>query len=321
MLFLLRLAETGREAQPKRNKVRKDVVAAIERALPGARLRTEVGRIWVDVGGDPGAARAALAAIHGVASFSPVTRCSLAELERAVADVAAPRLAAGRTFRVSVKRVGDHPFTSQQLAARLGAAIVDRIRDVRVDLASPDIDIGVEVRAGDCFVFDDVIPGMDRRETAAPGSGDRPRFLVDHMLGKLKVALRLLGFDTIYVRHEPDTEVIRTARAEGRVVVTRDRELSEMPTIRAVYVTAEELEDQLAEVLRALALSPDAGEMFSRCSLCNGLVDPVDKESIRDRLPGDVYAQYDEFTRCAACDKIYWKGGQYDRLIDKLRPE
>ncbi len=316
MLYLVRLAETGREAQPKRSKLRRDVVRAILRRIPSAQVRSEVGRVLIETSGDE---TSALRCIHGVASFSPARRCSLDVLTASVLELADERLAPASTFRVRVKRVGDHPFTSQQLAAELGAAVCARTGR-RVDLANPDLDIGVEVRARDCYVFDEVIPGADRRPRTQTRHGNRPAFLVDHMLGKLKVALRVLGYDTIYVRHEPDSAVIRRARAERRIVVTRDRALSQVPNLRAVFVESCEVTDQLAEVMRSLGLRPEREYMFTRCSLCNARVEQVDKASVRERLPGDVYRQYDEFTYCAPCDKLYWKGGQYDRLLDTVAP-
>jgi uncharacterized protein with PIN domain len=235
----------------------------------------------------------------------------------ALADVCIPD---GATFRISVKRVGDHSFTSQQLAASLGAEICARAPSRRVDLAAPDVAIGVEVRGRDCYLFDEVIVGADRRESAGPRRAGRPTFLVDHMLGKLKVALRLLGYDTAYVRHEPDSAVIRRARAEGRIVLTRDRELSRVPIIRAVYIIGRDASEQVVEVVRALALRPSREQMFTRCSLCNRRVEPVAKTAVRERVPREVYVTYDEFTRCIGCDKLYWKGGQYDRLLGALAP-
>ncbi|HPC00814.1 MAG TPA: DUF5615 family PIN-like protein, partial [Syntrophales bacterium] len=50
-----------------------------------------------------------------------------------------------------------------------------------------------------------------------------PRFLCDVHLGRLARWLRLLGFDTLYRRDLEDGEIVRAARKEGRIVLTRDR--------------------------------------------------------------------------------------------------
>ena len=52
------------------------------------------------------------------------------------------------------------------------------------------------------------------------------RLLADGMLGTLAKWLRLLGYDTAYDNVAADPELARRARSEGRVLLTRDRELS-----------------------------------------------------------------------------------------------
>jgi len=63
-------------------------------------------------------------------------------------ELAGPRLVAGRRFAVRARRTGQHSFTSQQLAADLGAAVLDAFpdRNLRVDLGHPEIELFVEVR-------------------------------------------------------------------------------------------------------------------------------------------------------------------------------
>jgi uncharacterized protein with PIN domain len=60
---------------------------------------------------------------------------------------------------------------------------------------------------------------------------------------------------------------------------------------------------------------------FRRCIRCNGLLEPVPKEAIRDRLPPHTAQYYDEFRMCQVCGQIYWKGSHYERmqrLIDEV---
>lgn len=76
--YLLRLVETGREAQPKRSKTRRDVIEAVNRRVPDARVRREVGRVIVETESD---ALAELSAIHGVVSLSPCSQCAFDELD------------------------------------------------------------------------------------------------------------------------------------------------------------------------------------------------------------------------------------------------
>ncbi|MHC4429729.1 MAG: Mut7-C RNAse domain-containing protein [Planctomycetota bacterium] len=57
-----------------------------------------------------------------------------------------------------------------------------------------------------------------------PGLADRPpRFMADAMLGRLARWLRLLGFDTAWEADIDDTDLVRRAAEERRIVLTRDR--------------------------------------------------------------------------------------------------
>ena len=51
---------------------------------------------------------------------------------------------------------------------------------------------------------------------------DHPRFISDVMLGRLTRWLRILGFDTVYFRTIDDNELIKLARQQERILLTRD---------------------------------------------------------------------------------------------------
>src|SRR5262245_24328999 len=51
------------------------------------------------------------------------------------------------------------------------------------------------------------------------------RFIADAQLGGLARLLRMLGFDTLYDNGRSDREIRRQAVDEGRIILTRDREL------------------------------------------------------------------------------------------------
>ncbi len=87
------------------------------------------------------------------------------------------------------------------------------------------------------------------------------------MLGRLSRWLRLLGYDAAYWRDGSDEELMAAARAEGRLIVTRDRALAGRRGLRALLVAAESLDEQIAEVQAALGGHP---EPFTRCPECNG---------------------------------------------------
>ncbi len=315
MYYVLRLAEAGREAQEPRSRVRPDVLAVVGERLPDVRVTSWVGRIVVESAED---VLDVLTDIHGVLSVSPCTLVDLDQLSDAVDVLAGQRVPGASSFRVLVKRTGEHSFNSHQKAAELGGRVLRLFRDVRVDLEHPDVIIGVEIRDRDCYVFSEIVPGLDRREQDLVTPGAWPKFLVDQMLGRLLPWFRLLGFDTITVLDEADSLLQRVARAENRVLLTKDYELSLSHAVNVYYVDASEPMAQVAEVLAYYNISVDPARMFTRCTQCNAGVRQVDKREFADRIPEPAYTMYDEFHHCSGCDKLYWKGAQYERIVDQL---
>lgn len=141
------------------------------------------------------------------------------------------------------------------------------------------------------------------------------KLLCDHMLGTLAKWLRFMGYDTAYPGPLDDTALIETAKREGRVLITRDKELaSRLPgTIR---VRSDDLEEQIREVASALDLR--VIDPLSRCSLCNAILVPVGKEELAERVPEGVRERHDRFWRCPSCDRVYWQGSHWDKMIERL---
>jgi uncharacterized protein with PIN domain len=138
-----------------------------------------------------------------------------------------------------------------------------------------------------------------------------PRLLVDAMLGRLAHWLRLLGYDTLYWREGSDP-----ALAEGRVIVTRDRQLAGRRGVRALLVTAETLDAQIAEVRGALGAPPP--QPFTRCSECNGALAPLPHAEARSLVPPYVWNTQSDFRRCTDCGRVYWKGTHWPGLLARL---
>ena len=141
-----------------------------------------------------------------------------------------------------------------------------------------------------------------------------PRFVLDVHLGKLAMYLRMLGFDTLYGNDYDDDTLARLAAGERRILLTRDRGLLRRSVItHGYYVRATEPRQQLVEVIRRFDLLGSIAP-FRRCMRCNGLLTPVPKQEVIDRLPPRTRRYYDEFYRCQECDQLYWKGSHYRRM-------
>ncbi len=140
------------------------------------------------------------------------------------------------------------------------------------------------------------------------------RFVADAHLGGLARRLRMAGFDTLYRNDYPDDEVAAIARRDGRVVLTRDRELlKRRDVIHGAYLRALRPADQLRELVVRFGLAPSFCP-FSRCMACNGLLRAVDKAAVADRLPPSVRARHTRFTACEACGRVYWAGSHWRRM-------
>ncbi|QHI69441.1 Mut7-C RNAse domain-containing protein [Tichowtungia aerotolerans] len=146
----------------------------------------------------------------------------------------------------------------------------------------------------------------------------RTAFVLDVHLGKLARILRLLGFDVLYRNDFNDEEIIRISLAEHRIILTRDRPMLFNKIItHAHWLHSTDAEEQAVEVLQRFDLFGRV-QMFHRCPVCNGFVQPVEKEHVLDRLEPLTKKYYDLFFKCSDCGKIYWQGTHYDRILQRL---
>lgn len=142
-------------------------------------------------------------------------------------------------------------------------------------------------------------------------------FVVDGMLGSLARWLRILGYDTDYANQRDDPELVRIARAESRVLLTRDRELAGRRGVRALLVESQSLDEQLAQVTAAFPLIPATSS--SRCPVCNTALVQVAREEVTHQVPAYVFEQHRHFQRCPGCDRIYWRGSHWRNMQARLK--
>jgi uncharacterized protein len=151
-----------------------------------------------------------------------------------------------------------------------------------------------------------------------------PRFVLDMHLGKLATHLRMLGFDTLYWTEAHDPFLAKVSEEEDRILLTRDRGLLKRGNVTyGGHVWETDPEKQVVEVLRRFDLF-DAVAPFTRCTRCNGVVEPVTKDEVLDQLEPKTKLYFHDFRRCRACGQVYWKGSHYQRivaLIERFRAE
>jgi len=146
-------------------------------------------------------------------------------------------------------------------------------------------------------------------------TADRPRFVVDTMLGSLARWLRMLGYDTAYAKDAEDDDIKSLATKEGRFIITRDRDLAAQPG--ALMIQGEDLDAQLKEVHARFALSLDDSAI--RCSACNGVLVDLPKEIASGLVPEGALENNDRFWKCEACGKAYWRGTHWIGIMERLR--
>lgn len=142
-------------------------------------------------------------------------------------------------------------------------------------------------------------------------------FAADRMLGRLAKWLRVLGCDVIYGRHLSGHGLIRAARADGRLILTRDRSLLRKQPPPLLFIDGNDYVEQLRQVVGACDLRPHAG-LFTRCLLCNSRLEPRDKELVEKLVPPDVFASQERFSWCGRCQKLYWPATHQQRMFDVL---
>ncbi len=144
-----------------------------------------------------------------------------------------------------------------------------------------------------------------------------PKFLVDFMLGRLCKWLRILGFDTEYFTSLNKNIIVYQSLKEGRILLTRDHRVSEKKALKVLLVNNDNYENQIQQVLKELNLKVDPEKMFTRCCLCNTILEPVKKERVKDKVPPFVYQIQNNFSFCFTCQKIYWPGTHWDLMRNK----
>jgi len=141
-----------------------------------------------------------------------------------------------------------------------------------------------------------------------------PTFILDVHLGKLARYLRLFGFDSSYRNDFQDEEIIRIAADEKRIILTRDLGILKNGRVTHGYwLRSQEPQEQLRELFDRLDLS-GCVRPFTRCPVCNGVLERLAREAVAGALPPATRERYEEFARCRSCGHIYWKGSHYGAL-------
>ncbi len=166
------------------------------------------------------------------------------------------------------------------------------------------------------------------------------RFVADLTVGKTAKWLRILGFDTLLVRH-PDEKFLSDCLADGRIFVTRDSKAAcRRGMTNTLLLDADSPISQLADILNRLGLqehvlaavrttlgkgstrprsSPASIKLLSRCIRCNEPLVVVSRSEIVDEVPDFTWSTQSRFRRCPECLRVYWEGTHKEQILGKIR--
>lgn len=147
------------------------------------------------------------------------------------------------------------------------------------------------------------------------------RFIADGMLGSSSRWLRMLGFDIIYCRDFPDDDLLKIAKNEKRILLTRDNELFRRTIasgLRAAFVEGISEAEKLASIANRFSITLDVDMSVTRCPICNSSLRNIDRDAVRDRLVPGTLKHYSKFWICEECVKVYWQGGHWKKIDEIL---
>jgi uncharacterized protein with PIN domain len=144
------------------------------------------------------------------------------------------------------------------------------------------------------------------------------KFIVDANVGKVAKNLIMFGFDTHYDFDLPDKEIVNLAEREERIILSRDWGLLKRKnSIFGYYPRKTNTDEQLAEIIKRYNLY-DKFKPLSLCLECNGQIVKVEKSEAKEHLDEGVLKDYNDFYKCKTCQKYFWKGSHYDKMLETI---
>jgi len=143
-------------------------------------------------------------------------------------------------------------------------------------------------------------------------------FVCDRMLGKLSKWLRMLGYDTIYIKELRLDYIIKMIE-DGKFFLTRDKKLQNIiKNKRLVFIESDYLYEQLNELIEKIDLKIEKSRFFTRCNICNEKIKIIPRSEVEGKVPDFIFHTHTNFSKCPKCGRIYWEGTHYNKTLDKI---
>jgi thiamine biosynthesis protein ThiI len=148
MFLVSESGEISLKSDAVRRKFEGKLIENIRRAIPGAVVRKLGGKLEIEA---DNSSMEKLRRIFGIAWIARAERLNSSDM-RDIEEFFTKRyeswIPEGKSFAVRVRRVGNHPYTSVDLAKMLGS-----IARRKVDLKNPDVEVFVEVRGDKSYFY------------------------------------------------------------------------------------------------------------------------------------------------------------------------
>jgi uncharacterized protein with PIN domain len=86
--------------------------------------------------------------------------------------------------------------------------------------------------------------------------------------------------------------------------------------LKTIEIKTIDIDEQISLVLDKIKI--DKKDILSRCILCNSKIDVINKKDVREKVPERIYINHENFWLCKKCNKIYWKGTHYKKMVEKI---
>ncbi len=141
------------------------------------------------------------------------------------------------------------------------------------------------------------------------------KFIVDANVAKMTKNLRMMGFDTYYDFDLSDKEIVALAEREKRIILSRDIGLLKRKNaIYGYFLRKTNIEEQVTEVFTRYRLY-DKVKPFTLCLKCNQLIRKVSNKEAKQFIEENILNEYEDFFKCDKCNKFFWKGSHYDKMM------
>ena len=131
-----------------------------------------------------------------------------------------------------------------------------------------------------------------------------------------------MGYDAPFFEGSDDSQMVATALAENRVILTRDAQIMRRRVItngqlRAILIHSDEPGQQIRQVVDTLKLNCQL-KPFSICLECNQPLGERSKEEVKEMVPPYVFQTQNQYMECPICHRIYWRGTHWQAMTGKL---